>query len=191
VVEGMIISLRGTNGSGKSTIVREIMKSYETIVKVKYPPDWSKRVPTGYICINKDSVRRLFVVGHYEAVKDKIVNGGVDTTPGLAYAYDLALKHHEFGCDVIMEGKNFTESPKWILNLHECKFDIRVALIDIPLEECIKSVRGRGHKIKEETITALHTRSKAQFKIFEKAGVHAIKGSRRQCLEKVQSWLEK
>jgi len=185
----MIISIRGTNGSGKSTLVRWIMDDFAKngggVTMMKYPPEKHKRKPMGYLCRNADQTKALFVVGHYE-----IDNGGIDTVPSLDYAYDLALNHHMIGFDVIMEGKNFTESTAWLIKQHENELDVRVVLIDTPVKECIKSVRKRGHKIQEKTIRALHARSRVQFKVFQKAGILSFKGSRAQCLSKVRSWLK-
>ena len=184
----MIVSIRGTNGAGKSTLVRTIMDSLIqtgcTITTIKYPADKNKRRPMGYIC--ESGAAPIFVVGHYETK-----NGGLDTSPSLAYAYELAVSHLALGFNVIMEGKNFTESPAWILEQHNLGVDIRVVLIDIPVKQCIKAVRARGHKIKKETIIALHAKSREQYKIFVKAGVRAFKGTRQQCLKEVQSWLKK
>jgi len=185
----MIISIRGANGAGKSTLVRWIMEDFTknggTITTMKYPPEKKKIKPCGYICRTADQTKALFVVGHYE-----IANGGLDTIPSLAYAYELALNHHTMGFDVIMEGKNFTETPTWITDLHMQKLDVRVAMIDIPVKECVESVRARGHKIKEETIKSLHAKSLRQFEIFKHAGVRIFKGDREQCLEEVRKWLK-
>jgi ABC-type sugar transport system ATPase subunit len=188
----MIVSIRGTNGAGKSTLVRSIMKRIISdggkVTAIKYPADENKKRPLGYICSPAGKTKGIFVVGHYEPMT---ANGGIDTTPSLKYAYKLALEHHELGLNVIMEGKNFTESPKWILDQHGAEFDIRVALIDLPVAQCIKAVRKRGHKIKEETIKTLHAKSREQYKIFEKAGVTVFKGTRDECFEKVKAWLRK
>ena len=187
----MIISIRGTNGAGKSTLVRQIMDHFVltggTVTAISYPAEENKRKPMGYICsrVIGGGDQGLFVVGHYE-----IPNGGIDTVPSLAYAYELALGHHELGMDVIMEGKNFTEPLTWILEQHQNKLDIRVVLIDIPVEQCIEAVRARGHKIREETIVTLHAKSHVQFNVFQEAGVRAFKGTRQQCLKEVQSWLK-
>jgi uridine kinase len=187
----MIISVRGTNGAGKSTLVREVMKGFThdggKVYAMQYPPEENKHRPMGYICRNADQTKALFIIGHYENAK---ANGGVDTLPNMKYAHDLALNHHSMGFDVLMEGKNFTESPAWILKQHEDKLDVRVVLIDTPVKLCIKSVIARGHKIQEKTIRGLHAKSRVQFRLFERAGVPAYKGTRRQCLEKVQSWLK-
>jgi hypothetical protein len=186
MVEVVIISLRGTNGAGKSSLVHKVMHAFGgTVITIQYPPEQRKRVPMGYILRSEDETRSLFVMGHYEKT-----NGGVDTMPSLVYAYDLALKHYELGCDVIMEGKNFTETPAWILGLHKRKIDIRVALIDVPVEQAIQSVRERGHRIQEKTIRDLHARSRVQYALFEEWGVTTFKGNRRQCYEEVKTWLK-
>jgi len=186
----MIISIRGTNGAGKSTLVKKIMDDViytgGIVTPISYPAEENKRKPMGYICNNTSKINSFFVIGHYE-----IANGGIDTVPSLAYAYELALGHHELGMHVIMEGKNFTEPLTWILEQHQNKLDIRVVLIDTPFSKCVESVRARGHKIKEETIAMLHAKSQVQFNVFKEAGIRAFKGTRRQCLSEVQSWLRK
>lgn len=180
----MIISLRGTNGSGKSSLVREIMTLYHTEVKIEYR---GRRRPVGYVMLPRDfSETRLFVPGHYE-----IANGGMDTLPSLEYAYDLIRVHAlELGSHVLYEGKNMSDGTQNLLDLRDQGLDVAVALIDEPLETCVASVRARGHRIKVETIEKLHRRSHAQMAIFERENVECFTGSRAQTLEQVKRWLK-
>jgi predicted ABC-type ATPase len=179
----MIITLRGTNGAGKSTIVRRVMEKYDTITKVAYPDGYGRKMrPMGYIC-SKD-LKRLFVPGHYE-----IPNGGIDTLPSLDMAYDMVLKHHELGSDVLYEGKNFQDSPRRIIEMAKAGLDIRVILVDLPVEACIAAVRHRGHNIKEATIRSLHRKSYADLKTITAANVQGIILSRQDAFTWICNWL--
>jgi len=177
----MIISLRGTNGSGKSTIVRNIMKLYPHETKIEYP---GRRKPIGYVLRLKN--RTLFVPGHYE-----ILNGGIDTIDSLATAYNLIAVHAvELGCDVLYEGKNLSDGPKRLLELQAAGHDVAVAHINLPVEDCISAVRLRGHTIKVETIEKLHIKSQHDLVKFGLAGVPVFSGNREDTLMQVKSWLK-
>lgn len=180
----MIISLRGTNGSGKSTIVREVMRLYWNRIEIQYP---GRRKPTGYVLRPRQvSGRNLFVPGHYE-----IANGGVDTLPDLPTAYDLIKKHHLLGMNVLYEGKNMSDGVTHILGImQENKPAIHVALIDEPVKKCVAAVRERGHKIKVETIEKLHAKSRRDCDALEKQGVTVFRGNRAAVLRQVREWLE-
>lgn len=178
----MIISLRGTNGAGKSTIIRNLMDLYDTRITVAYP-EQNKRRPMGYICI-KDNQRRLFVPGHYE-----IANGGIDTLPSLDYAYELVLKHHEYAADVIYEGMNLSDGTKGILKMHAAKLDVRVIFIDHPIDACIQSVRDRGHGIAEKTIISIHKKLDKQYVQLRAAKVVCFKLSRLKAFTTAMDWL--
>jgi len=179
----MIINLRGTNGAGKSTIVRKIIDSHETVTQIEYPPEFGRKLrPMGYLCAVDN--RRLFVPGHYE-----IANGGVDTIQDLDYTYKLILEHHGWGANVLYEGMNFTDNIKRIVILNDY-VDIRVVFISLPLAECIESVRARGHKIKESSIAAIFNKNQKEIKILEEKRVPYILASREAALDTIKQWLE-
>jgi energy-coupling factor transporter ATP-binding protein EcfA2 len=139
----MIISLRGTNGSGKSTIVRAILGDVH-----EKKPIWAdgRRKPLGYVAINHEWSKPLFIPGHYE-----IANGGIDTIRDIWLVYDLIKSYANSGYHVMYEGKNLTDGTKRLMSL-KLKDRTTVVIVDHPIDDCIKSVRERGHKIKEETI---------------------------------------
>jgi predicted ABC-type ATPase len=179
----MIINIRGTNGSGKTTIVRQIVGCHETVTTIQYPPErGNKRRPLGYLCAR--DTRRLFIPGHYE-----IANGGIDTIHDLEYAHKIILYHHSLGADVLYEGMNFTDKIDWIIRMHEAKLDIRVAFINHPVEACIKSVRKRGHAIRKETIRKLHTQSLNECTKIQALKIPCINLSRQGTLDNIKMWL--
>jgi hypothetical protein len=209
----MIVNIRGTNGSGKSTIVRKVMDLYPTRIAIAYP-EVNKRKPMGYICSwscsypdcsctvsfpkgykpseetecprsKGDTTRRLFVPGHYE-----IQNGGIDTLPSLNYAYELVLKHHELGADVLYEGKNFNDSLERIKIMHQARLDVRVVFIDHPITKCIQAVHDRGHNIKQDTIIALDDKSKKEFVKLRTIGVKCRLLSRQGSFQTIRDWLQ-
>lgn len=178
----MIINIRGTNGSGKSTVVRQVMNSCNTVVQIAYPQMEHRRKPMGYICTHGN--QKLFIPGHYE-----IANGGIDTLPSLNYAHDLILQHYEYGADVLYEGKNFTENIERILLLHKAGIDVRVIFIEFPIDDCIAAVRARGHQIKEETIIALYKKCQKEFALLRKTEVKCLKLNRSTIHNVIIHWL--
>lgn len=179
----MIISLRGTNGSGKSTIVRKVMRLYGLVIKIQYP---GRQRPYGYVLHSRSTyIKPLFVPGHYE-----IANGGVDTLKSLDEAYDLILKHHRMGFHVLYEGKNMSDGATRIAEIYAARHSVAVALIDEPLKKCVAAVRKRGHKIKVETIEKLHKKSRRVADILEKTGLEVYRGDRAAVFQQVRQWLQ-
>lgn len=89
----LIISLRGANGSGKSTIVRAIMAQASHRQEQRIP---QRQKPIGYWCefacradLPDTRPHALYVPGHYE-----IANGGVDTLRYLDDAYAAIRRAH-------------------------------------------------------------------------------------------------
>lgn len=141
----MLIYLRGTNGAGKSTIVRSVLSLFCAQPLTKP----GRRRPLGYVCPGPTP---LFIPGHYE-----IQNGGIDTIRSLSEVVDLVQEFHGKGMNVLCEGKNAQDKT---LTRH---FELlRIPLVFIwvhhPVEECIRSVRERGHRIAEKTIRQIDAR---------------------------------
>ena len=88
----MIINLRGTHGSGKSTIVRNVMGTYTDCTEIL---GVGRKRPWGYLC-KKDGLKDLFIPGHYETAC-----GGCDTISIVEEAYDLIKRHASEGRNVL------------------------------------------------------------------------------------------
>lgn len=178
----MIINLRGTNGSGKSTIVRSVMSLFGDRVRFAVQYDPPKKRPIGYEF--PSGCRHLFVVGHYE-----IANGGVDTLPSLDAAYDLVRRYDDRGYDVLYEGKNMSDGTRRVSQLIGDGRDVRVVLIEHSLGECVAAVRQRGHSISEKTIERLYHKSRREILMLERAGVKTWTLPRDETLGQVREWL--
>lgn len=131
----MIINIRGTSGSGKSTIVRDIMRRYSNKSRVT---EEGRRQPVGYICTR--GARPLAVIGHYETDC-----GGCDTIPTMERIFDLVRKAHSDGMDVVFEGLLISADVNRTAALHEAGLPINVVALTTPLQTCIDSVNERRH----------------------------------------------
>lgn len=129
---GSIISVRGTSGSGKSHLVREIMKCYDEVNAVSLE---GRKRPYYYLLSRPGSKRMLAVLGSYE--NDC---GGCDTLKGTEAIYKLVKEHAEAGRDVIFEGLMLSGDVK-----HTKAMDLTNHLIflNTSLEECLASVARR------------------------------------------------
>jgi hypothetical protein len=134
----MIIHIRGTHGSGKSTLVRKIMETYKVRKPVRRE---GRKQPIGYI-LKRKGHRDLFVVGHYESAC-----GGGDTVPKVDDVYRLVRKHAQaYDRHVIFEGILAQHSMPRLLDLaNEPGFArrLRVVILNTSIKKSIKSVKKR------------------------------------------------
>jgi thymidylate kinase len=169
-----IVSLRGTNGAGKSTIVRRIMDDFRSREEINVP---NRRKPLGYILD-----KRVFVPGHYE-----IANGGVDTLNDIDSAYDLIRTYFQAGLSVLYEGKNMSDGVSRLRFFPPDQ--VVIIVVDTPVMSCIRSVRERGHNIRVETIEKLAKKVDADALKFTDAGYSVHKLDRARALAKVRETL--
>jgi hypothetical protein len=140
----MIMNIRGTNGSGKSTIVRSLLK------QGKPQPIFGllgARKPEAYRLSLNGSL--VFVLGPYEAQKNM---GGCDLIHDYSSIGDLIRKYEPKG-HVVFEGAMI--SATWgalgaLLEQHGQK--ITILFLDTTLEQCLKNIGTRG-----KTGNRLHT----------------------------------
>lgn len=180
----MIISVRGASGSGKTHLVRQVMREYDgPRTTITYPAEERRRRPMGCV-LGATPGPRLFVPGHYE-----IVNGGVDTLPTLDYAYRLIREHHELGFSVLYEGKNMSDGWQRVTEMHASGLPVRVVLLTTPLSECVASVRARGHQISEKSIQRVYDKCLRDAEHMRARGVPCFRLSRERALSTVRGWL--
>jgi len=179
----MIIRILGTNGSGKSTVVKLVTNELQHIYEIKYPEE-NKRVAMGNIWEMKTG-RRLFIPGHYNPG----VNGGMDTIKILDRAYEKITEFHGLGCDVLYEGKNHADGSTRALKYHQCKIDFRAILMTRPLDDCINAVRKRPSKMAEKDIRQRYYLSIRIAKALEEAGVPVVRTISKDAANQVLCWL--
>jgi ABC-type dipeptide/oligopeptide/nickel transport system ATPase component len=129
----MIINLRGTNGSGKSTIVRQVMSHFD----MNPSRAIGRRQPIGYFSSNTDKPK-LWVVGHYETDC-----GGCDTITSLDDVYSEIVKAKQEGYNVLYEGIMASGEFRRCVQLHKQTHDVVVIALDIPISTCISAILER------------------------------------------------
>lgn len=178
----MIISLRGTSGSGKTTIVRKITMLYDGDGSPTYVDGRRKAYYTTH---TRGPGRPLVVPGHYE-----IANGGIDTLGTLDEAYAIAREADARGADVLMEGKCISDGPPHALNLWREGRDVRIVHVCVPIGKCVRSVRNRGHNISPESIERTRAKCLRDVTTFRAMGMlHVRQEEREEAFRIVKWWL--
>lgn len=132
-----IINIRGTNGSGKSTVVRRVMQHYSAVEPHHIE---GRRRPIGYECRPPNETSNLlWVPGHYE-----IACGGCDTIPTVAQAYEQVAISLKNDWDVLFEGIMSQDNQQYMLDWHaEGKYKILVIGLTTTIDDCIAGINAR------------------------------------------------
>lgn len=132
----MIINIRGSHGSGKSTLVRSVRDLYDTQTPTMIP---KRQRPLGYAC--RSSTGRLpplYVVGSYETP-----TGGCDTIGSIEMIFELVTSMAEHG-HVIFEGIVAQHSAGRLLDVAMARpGEVTVIALSTPAELCVSSVESR------------------------------------------------
>ena len=152
-----IVSIRGTHGSGKSTIVRKILDKYPHRPLLHNPTD--KR-PYGYE-VTLSPLKRLFVVGPYHTAC-----GGCDAVQPYADIWPMVHAAHAAGMHVLFEGALVSSSYGSIGHTMNAKqeggsADCTFAFLDTPLSTCLDRIKERrAAKGNFEPLNPLNTATK-------------------------------
>lgn len=129
-----IMTLRGTSGSGKSTVAFTLLKKFphEKILD-------EKGKILGYR-VDAGLKKPIYLVGKYETAC-----GGTDAINTQKESADRAIRWHEAGGHVIMEGLLLSGGgPKAEVTVRTTATgDYVHAFLDTPLETCLDRVRAR------------------------------------------------
>lgn len=132
----MLLSIRSTNGGGKSTIVRGLLKAAmrkSAIYGVLGP-----RTPEGYELQISGVRKPVYVLGGYE-----IPSGGCDLIQPYDLILDLLRKYAAKG-HVVFEGVLVSSSYGRVGTLmEEWGQEAVMGFLDTSLEQCIRNVEGR------------------------------------------------
>lgn len=132
----MIINIRGTSGSGKSTIIKKVMATYPVKIPVMIK---GRKQPLGYY-LKREGRPTLAVVGHYEADC-----GGCDTIPaGHDKVYELVNYARKEGCDVLFEGLLLAAEYIRASNMNkEIGHELKIIALTTPIDQCLASINAR------------------------------------------------
>lgn len=154
----MIIQIRGTSGSGKSTIMRQVMDDLGSWQSLYQP---GRRKPY-YYCCHADP--RLIVLGHYDSAC-----GGGDTIGSARQIYDMAMRLYRADTSraILMEGLLLSEDTKWTFQMaDECT--TKTLFLTTDLETCIKQIKKRRKEVgNDKPLNETNTRNR--FKVIERA----------------------
>jgi hypothetical protein len=127
----MIVSLRGTNGSGKSTVVREILARFSG------EPRYDKGKVVEYF-IPRLSHRGLVVIGPYLTAC-----GGCDAIKTVDEVIQRVEHATRYGHDVLFEGILISTTYGAVGAFSEAYPDFVFAYMSTPVEECLRRVEER------------------------------------------------
>ena len=130
----MIIQLRGTHGSGKSTVVKRVFESSIVTSSEEIYVDGRNR-PIGYNLVLIQG--RLFIPGSYANAC-----GGCDTIPKVEEVFRVVREYAEKGYHVLFEGILAQHSAPRLLEIAK-DFQTTAVILTTSDKDCIESVRQR------------------------------------------------
>jgi hypothetical protein len=184
----MIVTIRGTNGSGKSTIVKRFLELPHSEIYGALGP---KR-PEAYFVRNLPGKQLLYVIGPYQSK-----TGGCDALPLSAEELVALLEKYRLRCKgglahhMLFEGvvisTYYGAVGEW---LARNKGDVIVGFLDTPIQTCLQALgeRGanRGTKNVESKIKAISSVKKHM----TDAGIRTETLSRDSAFETVKDWFK-
>ena len=150
---GLILNPRGTSGSGKTELARQIMAAYgwrrdrgEALKDVERIYQSRRELPFAYRLRHPSKGRPLVAVGHYE-----VTSGGCDTIRardgGLAEALACAAEFASRDDDVMIEGLRLSSEVALSVKL-AAAHPLHILLLSTPVPHCVQNlvVRRRASK---------------------------------------------
>ena len=185
----MIINIRGTSGSGKTHLVREVMYRAGGYLPVRRARPNGRGLVAGYTFPG----RNLTIIGNYEATC-----GGCDkfSWRGAAdWVQEFVSEEAGKGRSVIFEGLLV---GSWALERWRAlkrSAELRVVLLSTPLEECLAGVRrrrearGDARPLDPGSTTRKHAALLRGAARHAEAGLSVHSLSRGEALASVTTWL--
>jgi hypothetical protein len=177
----MIINIRGTNGSGKSTVVKKFLQRFPHVelfgaLGPRRPEAYKVRLPNNL----------LYVVGPYQSL-----TGGIDALPlNSVEIVTLLDKYRKLG-HVMFEGVVISTYHgavgEWLV---QHKTEAKVVYLDTKLEVCLEAIASRGTVQRGtknvEAKVKMVQRTKERF---DAAGVPTELLSRSNAVDTIREWL--
>lgn len=188
----MIIMIRGTSGSGKTTVMREVMKHGSWT-----PHHTAGRKNPLYYQAHLDYPAPI-VLGSYESTC-----GGCDNIGSAPKVYELiqtfldppvtTLKREYV---ILCEGLLLSEDTKWTGKLHDEGQDVRCLFLTTSQEECLERVKGRRREAGNEkelnpdnTVNRIGVIERARVKLTG-LGVRCVRCSSSQAAAIILRWIK-
>jgi thymidylate kinase len=160
----LLVNIRGTHGSGKSTAIRALMEkaTFRPIYDVLFGP----RHPEGYVGALPGVSVPTFVIGPYTNTSEC---GGCDQISRNATVMTLIEKYAAKG-HVVFEGSLVSSCYGAVGRLLEqWGMDSVFVFLDTPLEECIRRVeKRRGRERDERLIRNVTAKYRSGWRIHKK-----------------------
>ena len=194
----IVINIRGTGGSGKSTLVTSVMKRYPNVAHIKVEGRKRPLATTLWWAENNSKEQGLssrppglLVPGHYDTAC-----GGCDTIKTVDQVYELVRTASlGDGNNVLYEGimvmDDVTRAVKLDQDLKKVGSKLVVISLTTPIEDCLAGIRARKEaRGDEKPLNEKNTRDrmKRQENILHRlkqAGVQVVKLGRDDALEYV------
>jgi hypothetical protein len=182
----VILSVRGTSGSGKTTVAKRVLHS-EGVYAPAEPFHTKGRKQPLYYTREPLSIgqRGIALLGHYESA-----TGGCDTISGVDKWFELARELHGL-YDVFFEGLILSCEQNRTADLHREGFDVRLFYFNLTLQECLdgvvarRSAKGNTSPLNPKTTADRHRTLRLHPPRFRRMGVHVTEG----CRETAVVWL--
>ncbi len=129
----VVINIRGTGGSGKSTLVRRVMDLYAVRT-----PNYvaGRKQPESYL-LTTSGRPVLCVPGHYATPC-----GGCDTLKTPERVYEIVREAARQGCDALYEGIMVMDDVRRAVDL-AATHPVHVIALTTPVETCLTAIEGR------------------------------------------------
>lgn len=181
-----VIQVRGTSGSGKSTVMRRVMDGSGPWVGVTKA---GRKNPWYYVAGDP----LVAVVGHYASQC-----GGGDTIGSAPAIYGLTKVLEQNGVrTVLQEGLLLSEDSRWTNQLKLDGHDVRCLFLTTPLDRCLRQIEGRRAEAGNEkplnpanTANRVRVIDRARLKLLE-YGVPCRRASADQAPGIVLDWLRR
>jgi shikimate kinase len=194
MAKSMIINIRGTNGSGKSTIARSFLQRapYTEIFGSLGP----KRAEAYMVRLPRSSShvipKWLYLIGPYQTA-----TGGVDALPLSSDELVAMLERYHRRCKTNTPGHMLFEGV--VISTYfgavgeflvRNKLDSKVVYLDTPLQTCLNSISKRsGDSARVKNVEAKIKAIQSTRARLEEAGVSTTTLSRDGAFEEISRWL--
>lgn len=180
----MIIEVRGTSGSGKTTIVKGFLDRAKNVKEIFVP---KRRKPLYYSC--ELYGKRTAVMGHYESAC-----GGCDSIGSAPETY-RAIESVKNKFDVVLsEGLLWSEDVIWTERFG--KENVKVLFLTTSEEECIRRVYNRrkeagktGEFNAPKAVRRILTIERTRPRLLD-LGFPCIRASSNQATSIIEKWIK-